>query len=68
MTNPTIAEIAEKLTAAQKRWILLERQPSGNGKWPVHNALIDKGLAGGFPWRLTSLGLSVRAYLQEQER
>jgi len=66
MTTPEeIARIAKGLTKAQRLWLLSGRQPQGGGKWPVHNALIDKGLAKGWPWTLTPLGLAIRTYLME---
>jgi hypothetical protein len=60
-----VATIAAGLTKAQRAWVLLGREPSGMGKWPVHNALLDKGLANSMPWRWTPLGLAVRAHLRE---
>ncbi len=63
-----IPTIAAGLTKAQGRAVLSGRQPSGMGKWPVQNALVDKGLAAVYPWRWTPLGLAVREYLKEQER
>jgi hypothetical protein len=58
-----IAKIAAGLTKAQRFWVKSGRQPAGAGKWPVHNALLDKGLAQPFPWRWTPLGQQVRAHL-----
>jgi hypothetical protein len=65
MPNP--AEIAAKLTRAQQAWVLRGIEPSGMGKWPVHNALLDKGLAQSMPWRWTPLGLAVRAHLEQAD-
>jgi len=60
-------QIAEGLSEAQKFWLLSGRQPSGMGKWPVQNALVDKGLAKTFPWQWTPLGLEVRAILERSK-
>lgn len=68
MTQPTTVEkLAASLSEAQRRAILSGRQPDGRGKWPARNALIDKGLAHSYPWRLTELGWSVRAHLTKSE-
>lgn len=68
MTDPDEARrVAMGLTKAQRKWVRRGLEPSGNGKWPVHNALIDKGLARSFPWRWTPLGLAVRAHLERTE-
>ena len=61
MTDPQA--IAARLSEAQKRALLQNREPDGRGKWPVQNALIDKGLSMSFPWCLTPLGLAVRSIL-----
>ncbi len=67
MTTPDeIAAIARKLTAAQRRTILQQREPDGAGKWPLRHALVAKGLTVAWPhsWTLTRLGQQVRAYLE----
>lgn len=60
-----VAKIAKGLTKAQRRAVVNGSQPSGMGKWPVQNALVDKGLAAVYPWRWTPLGLAVRSYLTD---
>jgi hypothetical protein len=69
MTDPQIAEIAAKLTAAQRRTMRDTRDVlftrDGRGIWPLRNALVDKGLADA-RYPLTPLGQSVAAYLKEQ--
>lgn len=65
--DKTAEQIAAGLTRAQRRAMTTGRQPSGMGKWPLQNSLIDKRLATTFPtWTLTPLGKAVRAILQEQ--
>lgn len=83
MTNPTIAEIAGKLTAAQKAAI--KRFQSGMRLTPALLVYPDLAREHYLPFRLaepclfgetaedkmerlTPLGEAVRAYLQEQER
>lgn len=69
MTTPhDPAAIAARLTDAQRRWLRAGVQPSGMGKWPVQNALVDKGLAQTFPYRLTPLGLAVRHHLENGDK
>ncbi|WP_298172059.1 hypothetical protein [Novosphingobium sp.] len=73
MTNPQIAEIAAKLTAAQRELLLddhacqLWNHAALTG---VRNHLARKGLVqrtGPFlRWSLTPLGQSVAAYLKER--
>ena len=74
MTDQTIAEIAGKLTAAQREalvkaidsrngWLVLAPPWSGAQPWP-------RGIAQFYSRRLdllTPTGLAVRAYLQEQD-
>lgn len=59
--------IAGELTEAQRRSVLLEREPNGRGKWPARSALLNKGLARSWPWKLTPLGLEVKRILEEKE-
>lgn len=68
VTEATVQQIADKLTTAQRRAIINLRAPEGSGKWPVRNALVEKGLFRDFPWRLTSLGNLVRARLTKEPR
>lgn len=58
-----VEKICAGLTEAQRRAILSGDEPTGGGKWPVRNALQGRGLALSWPWRLTPLGLQVRAHL-----
>ena len=74
MTAPTVAEIAGKLTKAQREALLHDgwwwRHSRGlNGSGPALLALTRKGLCERKASRaITPLGLAVRAHLQEQAR
>lgn len=64
-STPDLSAIVRGLTKAQRWHVLHGRQPEGMGKWPVRNALVDKGLATTFPWGWTPLGMQVRALLTQ---
>lgn len=64
--EPDIEAVVRGMTQAQRKAVLSGRQPEGMGKWPVQNALVEKGLAEYFPWRFTPFGQRVAAYLKEQ--
>lgn len=63
-----VRAVVAKLTKAQIRYVETLRTPDGRGKWPVRNALIDKGLMKPFPHMgPTELCLAVRAHLMNSE-
>lgn len=62
MTTPDLTALAEGLTEAQRRAVLTGCAVGG-GKWPLRNALAGKGLASSMPFRLTPLGIALRAHL-----
>lgn len=67
MTTPQAAEIARKLTKAQRRVVETGRLYYGRGYWPLYHSLRSLGLVVDmFGHPLTPLGLAVKAVLEEE--
>lgn len=67
MSVAEISYTAERLTSAQRRWVLNGEPFNRAGYWPLRHAMIGKGLIDGNN-QLTSFGLAVRRHIREEPR